>query len=117
MENPEEATSSEEETNRLENQSEVTSSNGKRKRIHLTQEEASNPKGVKSRRYVKMPWSEKEVKAVTKHFRPHISKGHLASKLECEQCKLAEDPVLRNRTVQNIRDFVRNRGLKNKQVS
>ena len=31
--------------------------------------------------------------------------------LECEQCKLAEDPVLRERTVQNIRDFVRNRGL------
>ena len=70
-----------------------------------------------SRIYVKKPWSESEVKAVTKYFGTHISKGHLASKLECEQCRLAEDPVLQHRTVQNIRDFVRNRGLKNKQVA
>lgn len=41
----------------------------------------------------------------------HISKGHLATKTDCEQCKTAEDPALRERTVQNIRGFVRNRGL------
>lgn len=66
---------------------------------------------TKSRKTVKRPWSPNEVNAVMKHFKVHISKGHLATKTECEQCKTAEDPVLRERTVQNIRDFVRNRGL------
>ena len=65
-----------------------------------------------SRIYVEKPWSESEVKAVTKYFGTHISKGHLASKLECEQCRLAEDPVLQHRTVQNIRDFGGGGGLK-----
>lgn len=68
---------------------------------------------------MKRPWSKNEVNAVLKHFKAHITKGHLASKLECEQCKLAEDPILRERSVQNIRDCVRNRGLmfKRKSVS
>lgn len=65
---------------------------------------------AKSRRIVR-PWSQNEVKAVMKHFKTHILKGHLATKAECEHCKNAQDPVLRDRTVQNIRDFVRNRGL------
>ncbi len=52
-----------------------------------------------------------EISAVMKHFKTHISKGNLATKLECEQCKLSEHPVLIDRTVQNIKDFVRNRGL------
>ena len=72
---------------------------------------------TKLRRIVKRPWSPNEVNAVMKHFRVHISKGHLATKAECEQCKTAEDPVLRERTAQNIRDFVRNRGLMLKKKS
>ena len=59
---------------------------------------------------MKRPWSVREVSAAMKHFKSHITKGSPATMLECEQCKLAEDPVLRE-TVQNIRDFVRNRGL------
>ncbi|XP_076829569.1 uncharacterized protein LOC143485412 isoform X2 [Brachyhypopomus gauderio] len=55
-------------------------------------------------------WSKQEVMAVMKHFKPHITKGKLATMGECQQCKDAEDPVLAGRTVQNIRDFVRNRG-------
>ncbi|XP_056611303.1 uncharacterized protein LOC130427704 isoform X2 [Triplophysa dalaica] len=106
-------------------QDEAESSNGNKRRMKLTQVEAgrSNGKGKmppdeavsstepKSRRVVKRPWSQMEVNAVMKHFKAHILKGHLATKTECEQCKNAEDPVLGERTVQNIRDFVRNRGL------
>lgn len=66
---------------------------------------------------MKRPWSKTEVSAVMKHFKTHIFKGHLASKIECEQCKRAEDAALRDRTVQNIRDFVRNRGLMIKRKS
>ncbi|XP_042578512.1 uncharacterized protein LOC109065761 isoform X4 [Cyprinus carpio] len=66
---------------------------------------------AKSRRIGKRPWSPNEVNAVMKHFKAHISKGHLVTTAECKKCKAAEDPVLRERTVQNIRDFVRNRGL------
>ncbi len=60
---------------------------------------------------MKRLWSPNEVNAVMKHFKAHISKGHLVTMAECKQCKAAEDPVLRERTVHNIRDFVRNRGL------
>ncbi|XP_029969322.1 uncharacterized protein LOC115404221 isoform X2 [Salarias fasciatus] len=63
-----------------------------------------------SRRITKRTWSKAEVAAVMRHFRDHISKGKLATKNECSHCKLVEDPVLAQRTVQNIRDFVRNRG-------
>ncbi|XP_070408956.1 uncharacterized protein [Nothobranchius furzeri] len=63
------------------------------------------------RRGPKKPWSTAEVVAVMRHFKNHISKGKLASKTECSHCKLVEGPVLANRTVQNIRDFVRNRGI------
>ncbi|XP_077429564.1 uncharacterized protein LOC144056525 [Vanacampus margaritifer] len=61
------------------------------------------------RRQPKKMWSKAEVAAVMRHFGSHIKKGKLASKVECSQCKRAEDPVLSQRTVQNIRDFVRNR--------
>ncbi|CAL9703987.1 unnamed protein product [Knipowitschia caucasica] len=63
----------------------------------------------KARRLPKRMWSKAEVAAVIRHFGNHISKGKLASKAECSQCKMAEDPVLSQRTEQNIRDFVRNR--------
>lgn len=46
-----------------------------------------------------------------KHFKAHITNGRLATMGECQQCKDAEDPVLAGRTAQNIRDFVRNRGI------
>ncbi|XP_077422635.1 uncharacterized protein LOC144052444 isoform X2 [Vanacampus margaritifer] len=62
-----------------------------------------------ARRQPKKMWSKAEVAAVMRHFGSHIKKGKLASKVECSQCKRAEDPVLSQRTVQNIRDFVRNR--------
>ncbi|KAL3999238.1 PRA1 family protein 2 [Sarotherodon galilaeus] len=64
-----------------------------------------------SRRAPKNMWSKAEVAAVMRHFKDHINKGKLATKNECSHCKLVEDPVLAGRTVQNIRDFVRNRGL------
>jgi len=70
---------------------------------------------TKSRRIAKRPWSPNEDNAFVKHF--HISKGHLATKAECELCKTAEDPVLRERMAQNIRHFVRNRGLMLKKKS
>ncbi|XP_028254294.1 uncharacterized protein LOC114429882, partial [Parambassis ranga] len=63
------------------------------------------------RRAPKKPWSKAEVNAVMRHFKDHISKGQLATKTECTHCKMAEGSVLAQRTVQNIRDFVRNRGL------
>ncbi|KAF7690006.1 hypothetical protein HF521_011810 [Silurus meridionalis] len=61
-------------------------------------DEAENSREAKSRRAVKRPWCPNEVNAV-------IAKGHLTTKADCEQCKTAEDPVLRERTVQNIRDL------------
>lgn len=64
----------------------------------------------KPNRAARRPWSNAELSAVMRHFKAHISKGHLASLRECELCKKCE-PVLQNRTLQNIRDFVRNRGL------
>ncbi|KAL3993339.1 trafficking protein particle complex subunit 5 [Sarotherodon galilaeus] len=64
-----------------------------------------------SRRAPKNMWSKAEVAAVMRHFKDDINEGKLATKNECSHCKLVEDPVLAGRTVQNIRDFVRNRGL------
>ncbi|KAL1022430.1 hypothetical protein UPYG_G00027530 [Umbra pygmaea] len=61
--------------------------------------------------YVRKPWSNAETKAVMKHFEGHIRKGHFASKMECKLCKTTEYPVLKDRTVGNIKDFVRNRGV------
>ncbi|XP_056088670.1 uncharacterized protein LOC130087901 [Rhinichthys klamathensis goyatoka] len=95
-------------------QDKTESSNGK---SQMNQDETENSRETKLRRIVKRPWSPNEVNAVMKHFRVHISKGHLATKAECEQCKAAEDPLLRERTAQNIRDFVRNRGLMLKKKS
>ncbi|XP_072566873.1 uncharacterized protein [Paramormyrops kingsleyae] len=63
------------------------------------------------KRMTKMKWSKAEVAAVMKYFKRHIETGKLATKAECEQCKVAEHPLLENRSLQNIRDFVRNRGL------
>ncbi|XP_029984762.1 uncharacterized protein LOC115415361 isoform X2 [Sphaeramia orbicularis] len=60
------------------------------------------------RRVPKKVWLKAEVAAVLRHFRDHIQKGKLATKNECSKCKLVEGPVLAQRTVQNIRDFVRN---------
>lgn len=60
---------------------------------------------------MKRPWSKTEISAVMKHFKTHITNGDLATKVECEQCKIAEHPALIDRSLQNIRDFVRNRGL------
>ncbi|XP_066509013.1 uncharacterized protein [Hoplias malabaricus] len=44
-------------------------------------------------------WSKQEVMAVMKHFKPHITKGKLATMAECQQCKDAEDPVLKDRNL------------------
>lgn len=38
-----------------------------------------------------------------KHFGEHIKKGKLATIIECQQCKTAEDPALAGRSIQNIR--------------
>ncbi|XP_034747424.1 uncharacterized protein LOC117956459 isoform X1 [Etheostoma cragini] len=68
-------------------------------------------KGRGSRRVAKKVWSKAEGAAVMRHFRDHISRGKLATTSECSHCKQVEDPVLAQRTVQNIRDYVRNRGI------
>ncbi|XP_076737381.1 uncharacterized protein LOC143415831 [Maylandia zebra] len=64
-----------------------------------------------ARRVKKHPWSPTEVAAIMNYFGEHIKKGKLATIIECQQCKTAEDPALAGRSIQNIRDFVRNRGV------
>lgn len=70
-----------------------------------------------TRRAPKTAWSKAEVNPVMPYFNDHISKGKLAAKTECIHCKMAEGSVLAQRTVQNIRDFVRNRGVTAKRQS
>ncbi|XP_067272563.1 uncharacterized protein [Pseudorasbora parva] len=64
-----------------------------------------------SRRCVKRPWSEEETKAVMKHMRPFIENGVTVTSEQCLKCKEKEQPILETRSIQNIRDFVRNRGV------
>ncbi|XP_055080972.1 uncharacterized protein LOC129456606 [Periophthalmus magnuspinnatus] len=64
-----------------------------------------------ARRVQKRQWSPKEVEAMMRHFEEHIRKGKLATMIECEQCKTTEHPTLTDRSLQNISDFVRNRGI------
>lgn len=64
-----------------------------------------------AKRAKKHLWSPMEVAAVMRHFGEHIKNGKLATMIECQQCKKAEDPALAGRSIQNIRDFVRNRGV------
>ncbi|XP_034056095.1 uncharacterized protein LOC117535690 isoform X1 [Gymnodraco acuticeps] len=71
----------------------------------------------KARKTIKKAWAKNEVAAVMRHFKLYIAKGHLATKSECQHCKLVEGKVLDERTVQNIRDFVRNRGIARKRQS
>ncbi|KAK7132910.1 hypothetical protein R3I93_019232 [Phoxinus phoxinus] len=66
---------------------------------------------VSSRRCVKRPWSEEEIQAVMKHMRPFIENGVTVTSEQCLKCKAKEQPILETRSIQNIRDFVRNRGL------
>ncbi|XP_078790319.1 uncharacterized protein LOC111947145 isoform X1 [Oryzias latipes] len=75
------------------------------------QKQSAAEQEKKRMKQIKRPWSKEEVNAVMRHFKDHIMKGKLASMIECGQCKKAENPVLDNRTLQNIRDFVRNRGI------
>lgn len=62
------------------------------------------------RRVPKKPWSKAEGAAVM-HFGDHICDGKLATKNESSHFKLVESSVLAQRTVQNICDFVTNRGM------
>ncbi|XP_056598321.1 uncharacterized protein LOC130416996 [Triplophysa dalaica] len=73
-----------------------------------------NPAEKDARRKQKQPWSPTEIAAVMRHFKSHITHGKLASKIDCHQCKSSEHPALSTRSLQNIRDFVRNRGLTRK---
>ncbi|XP_026011848.1 uncharacterized protein LOC113014492 isoform X5 [Astatotilapia calliptera] len=66
---------------------------------------------VSSRRCVKRPWSEEEIGAVMKHMKPFIENGITVTNQQCLKCKEKEQPILETRSIQNIRDFVRNRGL------
>lgn len=59
-------------------------------------------------------WTNAEIRAVMRFFKSHITNGKLASQGECKLCKNTEHPVLQNRTIQNIRDFVRNKGIRHK---
>ncbi|KAI4793452.1 hypothetical protein KUCAC02_032708 [Chaenocephalus aceratus] len=71
----------------------------------------------KARNTMKKAWAKNEVAAVMRHFKLFIAQGHLATKSECQHCKMVEGKVLDERTVQNIRDFVRNRGIARKRQS
>ncbi|KAJ4918539.1 hypothetical protein JOQ06_026217 [Pogonophryne albipinna] len=70
-----------------------------------------------ARRTIQKLWAKDEVAAVMRHFKCHIAKGNLATKSECQHCKLVEGKVLDERTVQNVKDFVRNRGIARKRQS
>ncbi|KAL0973531.1 hypothetical protein UPYG_G00205510 [Umbra pygmaea] len=84
---------------------------GRRKEGHEQPVSVGNDTEKNPRRKQKQQWSQKEVAAVLRHFKEHIAKGKLATMIECQQCKSAEHPALASRSVQNIRDFVRNRGI------
>lgn len=71
-------------------------------------------KKVTAERKQKWQWSGKEISAVMRHFRKHIEKGKLPTKIECQQRRTAEHPVLANCCLQNTRDFVRNSGITQK---
>ena len=60
---------------------------------------------------MKRPWSGEEIRAVMKHLRPFVENGVTATSGQCLQCKEKEHPILETRSIQNIQDFVRNRGL------
>ncbi|KAK0136275.1 hypothetical protein N1851_027825 [Merluccius polli] len=77
---------------------------------HLS-ETAAQGFRVSSRRCTKRPWSGEEIQAVMKHLRPFVENGVTATSGQCLQCKEKEHPILETRSIQNIRDFVRKRGL------
>jgi len=83
--------------------------------VYLSGKDHENAR--RTRRTIKKVWSKDEVAAVMRHFKLHIAKGNLATKSECQHCKLVEGKVLDERTVQNVRDFVRNRGISRKRQS
>lgn len=58
-----------------------------------------------------VPWTRKEKIAIMKHFKKHLYYGRLASVPEARRCQMLEQPVLNGRTIQNIKDFVRNAGI------
>ncbi|XP_030294982.1 uncharacterized protein LOC115594830 isoform X4 [Sparus aurata] len=111
MKMPEDPTSSSGKRKRMVSTQNKTKSYKGQKKLRVTESVVTSSKEIKSRRCVKRPWSKTEISAVMKHFKTHITNGDLATKVECEQCKIAEHPALKDRSLQNIRDFVRNRGL------
>ncbi|XP_067280128.1 uncharacterized protein [Pseudorasbora parva] len=101
-------------------QSENADGKGKEPRRKLMKDKEPSRKkraykaSLESARRAKHQWSAVEVAAVMRHFGEHVKKGKLATMIECQQCKEAEDPVLAGRSILNIRDLVRNRGVKEK---
>lgn len=65
-----------------------------------------------SRRVAKKVWSKAEVAAVMRHFKGHISRG----KLNAVTANWWKTPCW-HKELQNIRDFVRNRGIAAKRQS
>lgn len=57
-----------------------------------------------------LKWSREEKSAIMKHFKKHIYYGRLATVKESRLCQMIEQPVLNGRSIQKIRDFVRNAG-------
>ncbi|XP_063049487.1 uncharacterized protein LOC134443885 isoform X2 [Engraulis encrasicolus] len=66
---------------------------------------------INQRKSVKRPWTKEETSAVMRHMGHLIKNGLLATKAQCLACKQKEPALLDRRTAQNIRDFVRNKGL------
>lgn len=58
-----------------------------------------------------LKWSRDEKIAIMKHFKKHIYNGRLATVKESRLCQMQEQPVLNGRSIQKIRDFVRNAGI------
>ncbi|XP_066531427.1 uncharacterized protein [Hoplias malabaricus] len=65
----------------------------------------------KRKKVNRKPWTTAERAAIMKHFKKQIYYGNPASRSECRRCQLLEQPVLNNRSIQMMRDFVRNAGI------
>ncbi|TSM77406.1 Histone-lysine N-methyltransferase pr-set7 [Bagarius yarrelli] len=89
----------------------VNKSTSKKQVNKSTSKEQQNKSTSKEQQNNKKKWTEEEQNAIMKHFKRHIYYGKLATIQESRRCQMLEQPVLDGRTIQKIRDFVRNAGV------
>ncbi|KAK3537720.1 hypothetical protein QTP70_017893 [Hemibagrus guttatus] len=103
-----ESTSKDNESTSKEQDTQATTEDPKAKKPRKPQEQAEQQlKTVKKR----IQWTREERIAIMKHFKKQIYHGRLATVMEARRCRMLEQPVLDGRTIQKIRDFVRNSGI------